>query len=232
MKTSSSHTPLVTAEGTGKRFRERTIWHDLSFDVRPGEMLAVRGQSGSGKTTLLNCVGGLERIDQGILRVGGSDITRLSGQTRQHFFRETVGFLFQNYALIDSWTVAQNLEIAIERMTVGKSGMIPKMLTALDRVGLHNILKMPVYTLSGGEQQRVALARLLLKEARVLLADEPTSALDDHNAALLIELLNERCSQGAAVMVSTHDPRMISACSSELSLTTPSAQKAGTLLPK
>ncbi len=211
--------PIVEATEIAKNFKERNLWSGLTFGVRSGEMMAVRGQSGSGKTTLLNCVGALESVDSGDLIVAGTNLGHMKGGQRRRFFRESVGFLFQNYALIESWTVERNLQVPLEHSHQNKETKRRKMLQVLDRVGLGDILGKAVYSLSGGEQQRVALARLLLKDAHVILADEPTSALDDHNAGLLIELLLEKCETGAAVMISTHDPRLLVACHTELRLT-------------
>lgn len=211
--------PLIVAQGITKHFKERQLWAGLTFAVQRGEMMAVLGQSGSGKTTLLNCVGGIDFVDDGELMVAGTDVRRASGSRRRRFFRETVGFLFQNYALIESWSVAQNLEVALEHTRVNSKTKRLKMQDALGRVSLAYILSKPVYSLSGGEQQRVALARLMLKDPRVILADEPSSALDDYNAGLLIDLLLEKCAGGAAVMISTHDPRLVAACHSQMRLT-------------
>lgn len=221
-----SGTALVVAADVTKRFKERRLWSGLSFNVKPGQMMAVLGQSGSGKTTLLNCIGALDTIDDGLLTVDGLDVRRLAGRGRRRFFRQTVGFLFQNYALIDSWTVSRNLDVALDDLRGGSKEKHRRKSEMLERLGLSDVIDQPVYSLSGGEQQRVALARLMLKEARVLLVDEPTSALDDGNAALLAELLLERCAGGAAVVISTHDPRVITRSHSTLRLTETSRENA------
>lgn len=221
-----SDTALVVAADVTKRFKERRLWSGLSFTVEPGQMMAVLGQSGSGKTTLLNCIGALDTIDDGLLTVDGLDVRRLAGRNRRRFFRQTVGFLFQNYALIDSWTVSRNLDVALDDLRGRPKEKRRQKSEMLERLGLANVIDQPVYSLSGGEQQRVALARLMLKEARVLLVDEPTSALDDRNAALLAELLLERCAGGAAVVISTHDPRVITHSHSTLRLTETSRENA------
>lgn len=221
--------PLIDARGIKKYFKERQLWTGLTFAVQRGEMMAVLGQSGSGKTTLLNCVGGIDSVDEGELMVDGTDVGRATGSRRKHFFRETVGFLFQNYALIESWSVAQNLDVALEYSRDNSKTKRLKMLDALARVGLADVLGKPVYSLSGGEQQRVALARLMLKDPRVILADEPSSALDDYNAGLLVDLLREKCADGAAVMISTPDPRLVAACHSQLRLTEQSLEDSPAL---
>lgn len=225
--TSGDAHPLVQAKGISKNFKERKLWSGLTFAVRPGEMMALRGQSGSGKTTLLNCVGALDSIDDGELIVAGTNVSRAKGGERRRFFRDSVGFLFQNYALIESWTVERNLQVPLDHSPHNRETKRRKILEVLDRVGLGDVLGKAVYSLSGGEQQRVAVARLLLKDAQVILADEPSSALDDYNAGLLIELLLEKCGTGSAVMISTHDPRLVVACHSELKLTESSLEDAG-----
>lgn len=209
---------LVEAASISKSINERELWSRVSFSVGPGEVFGLLGQSGSGKTTLLNCLGGLAPVDDGEIRIGGVELANASGSVKRRLLRSQIGFLFQNYALIESWTIERNLSLAFPRRTK-RSERRRKALEALDRLSLHTELETPVYLLSGGEQQRVALARVMLKEPKIILADEPTSALDDHHCELLVGVLREHCARGGAVVVATHDPRLMDLCDAIYRLT-------------
>ncbi|MGO4583789.1 ATP-binding cassette domain-containing protein [Arthrobacter sp. 2RAF6] len=202
----------ITANGIGKRFGTRRLWTGLSFVAHPGEMVALSGPSGSGKTTLLNCIGLLDTLTEGTLHLGRQDISRLNQRQKRRIFRHQTGFLFQNYGLVDSWTVDQNLDIALAYSQLRGREKTNKKLAALDRVGLGSRRNERVFTLSGGEQQRTALARLLLKQPKLILADEPTGSLDRDNADTVIGILSECAEAGALVLISTHDPRVVEQC--------------------
>jgi putative ABC transport system ATP-binding protein len=178
------------------------LFRDLTLTIAVGEFVVLAGASGSGKTTLLNMIGALEPFDAGKIWVGGIDIA-----VRRHhlgFFREQVGFLFQNFALVENKTVRDNLRLIKRDCATGTS-----MEEALTAVGLADKLGSKVYTLSGGEQQRVALARLMMKKCQVILADEPTGSLDQANAALVIDILKTMNRQGKTIVLVTHDPEMM-----------------------
>lgn len=205
---------MIRVENVTKSFDKRTLWSDLSFIVDHGQMLALTGPSGSGKSTLLNCLGLLERVDHGRILVGDRDITGFRAGASRRFRRDILGYLFQNYALIDNATVLANLEIATgaRRARVQRSAFE----AALEKVGLSGRGKDMVYRLSGGEQQRVALARLLVKQPTVVLADEPTGALDADNAEMVIATLREMSNNGCAVVIATHNDRVDAACDATL----------------
>lgn len=153
-----------------KSFQGKTLFENLSLTISQGDFVIFSGPSGCGKTTLLNMIGALEPIDTGTIVVDGKDITNKRNQLA--YFRTKLGFLFQNFALVDQKTVRQNLEIVQKRYRSGKT--IEEVLTS---VGLSDKINQKVFMLSGGEQQRVALARLMLKQCDIILADEPTSSL-------------------------------------------------------
>lgn len=203
---------MIRAENLFKSFGERELWNGLTFSVTPGSIVAIVGHSGAGKTTLLNCAGGLEEPDRGRLYVKGRLPASLGRRARTMYWRETVCFLFQNSGLVDEWSVSRNLDLAIEPMRIKPREAKFHKARVLERVGLTAALNHPVHLLSGGERQRVALARFMLKRGDVVLADEPSSALDDHNCKVLWDAIQERRDAGAAVLVSTHDPRIIDAC--------------------
>jgi putative ABC transport system ATP-binding protein len=205
-------TASITAEGIGKRFGGRSVWSDISFSAYPGEMIAVSGPSGSGKTTLLNCVGLLDKVDEGTLRLGEQDVSHVSHREKRQYFKNHIGFLFQNYGLVDSWTVDQNLDVSLTYSNLGKQDKKRRKLDALARVGLSDRGNDKVFTLSGGEQQRTAMARLLLKRPKLILADEPTGSLDRANADIVMTILSECVSDGALLLIATHDPLVIERC--------------------
>lgn len=198
---------MLTVQDLSKSFSSRTLWEGVNFSLEPGEMAALTGVSGSGKSTLLNCIGTLEPWDAGSVTIGDVEMgPRRRGARRVR--RDTLGFVFQDYALIDNARVADNLGIA--HSVASPKGWDPS--DALDRVGLGGREEELVRTLSGGEQQRVALARLLVKGPRLVLADEPTGALDADNTRLVIEVLTDMADRGAAVLVATHSESVAGAC--------------------
>ncbi|MHA7619191.1 ABC transporter ATP-binding protein [Cellulosimicrobium cellulans] len=209
---------MIEVVGAAKFYGARTVWTGLTLSVEAGTMAGLVGSSGSGKTTLLNCVGLLDRLDAGTLFVDGRDVTALSPHGRRLFRRDELGYLFQNYALIDNATVAANLDVAFVSRGVRRADRARRREEVLERVGLGGYERAAVYELSGGEQQRVAVARLLLKRPRVVLADEPTGALDEGNADAIVGLLRELADEGRAVVVATHNPRVEQACDTVLEL--------------
>ena len=202
-----------------KRFPGKTLWEDWSFSIPSRAMTAVTGASGSGKTTLLNCLGQLEQFDQGGVTFSGLDGQYSGKKGKQVLFRDVLGFLFQNYGLVENWTVEQNLRVALYSQRQSKKKEDKLIGDVLEHVGLDGKEKSRIYTLSGGEQQRVALARLILKKPYVILADEPTSALDTQNESIVMDVLRKEADGGALVMISTHNSRIVEQCDYELSLT-------------
>jgi len=195
-----------------KAFDRKTLWSNLSFTVPSTSMTVVTGPSGSGKTTLLNCIGLLEDFDTGTISFGPWTFGTGSKMSSRRCFREVLGFLFQNYGLVEAWNVRKNLTVPL-RIALGSRGRVDEaMAQALERVGMRGAEKEKVYTLSGGEQQRVALARLILKAPSLILADEPTSALDHDNADLVMEILTEQAANGALVLISTHSDEIARRC--------------------
>lgn len=197
---------MITVRKLTKSFGSRTLWKDLDLTVEAGRMLALVGASGTGKTTLLNCMGLLENPTAGQVWFEDTDLTRLGPGGRRRFRRDHLGYLFQNYALIENATVRDNLDVARRRRRGGDPA------EALERVGLAGREKETVHHLSGGEQQRVALARLLVKQPSLVLADEPTGALDRDNEEMVVEHLREMSRGGCAVVVATHNDRVRDAC--------------------
>lgn len=215
---------MIEVEKLSKSFGSRNLWSDVNFTVERGEILALVGPSGSGKSTLLNCLGLLDRPDAGSIRQDSVDVTRFGRHDRRRFRRDILGYLFQNYALIENATIADNLKVAVEsrRFSRGATGMTTA--EALDRVGLAGRDSERIHHLSGGEQQRVALARLMVKQPSLILADEPTGALDQENTNMVVDILHEMSDAGCAVVIATHDDHVRTRCDAVFTV-----QRASTL---
>ncbi len=180
-----------------KRFDEKQLFSDLNLTIRDGEFVVFWGESGCGKTTLLNMIGSLEKIDHGEILVNHKDISLRKNQ--REYLKNEVGFLFQNFALIEAKTVRENLNMV--KPNIRSEYTVEQV---LEYVGLSDMIDKKVYKLSGGEQQRVALARLMLKKCSIILADEPTGSLDPNNSNKVIELLKSFNKMGRTVVLVTH----------------------------
>ena len=184
-----------------KRFEGRVLFENFNFKIESGEFVCFSGVSGCGKTTLLNMIGMIEPFDSGKLLIDGDAI--VTPKQRMQYFRKKLGFLFQNFALVENKTVEQNLKLIRKQDRTNLT-----MEEALKRVGLSGVLKQKVYTLSGGEQQRVALARLFFKQSEIILAVEPTGSLDEANANRIMQILKELHQEGKTIILVTHDEKI------------------------
>ena len=202
---------LTVSQGT-KRIGESTIWENVDILMERGEMVALTGPSGSGKTTLLNCLGALTDITSGEISIGGESLTGMSAGIRRRFRRDHIGYLFQNYALVETDTIQENLLDPLRCLPRGKRPGQEEMEEALGRVGMAGRSAERVYRLSGGEQQRVALAGVLLKKPEVVLADEPTGALDAQNAQMVLGMLRSITEAGGLVVIATHNQDVMDGC--------------------
>lgn len=179
-----------------KSFGSKKIFTDLNLRFESGKSYALIGGSGSGKSTLLNIIGRLEKIDSGNVLVDKQDIWKIKERT---FFKNTVGYVFQNYSLIDNKTVYDNLKL----ITKDKKTITD----VLEKVGLSSdYLHQKIYELSGGQAQRVAISRMLMKPCKIILADEPTGALDGKIGKEIIRLLLNEIAEDKYVIIATHDP--------------------------
>ena len=184
--------------------RSLTILDGITLDVAAGEILAITGPSGSGKSTLLGLVAGLDRPSAGSIVVAGIDITRLDEDALARFRRETLGYVFQSYHLIPTLTAVENVAVPLE--IAGTPNALARARALLDDVGLGDRGHHYPVQLSGGEQQRAALARAVALEPGLLLADEPTGNLDSATGTRIIELLLElKRRRGATLVLVTHD---------------------------
>lgn len=162
-----------------KRFGEKTLFENFSLKIERGEFLSIMGESGAGKTTLLNMMGLLDRPDSGTVVLCGQKNPAFSSRTAVNLRRRHISYLFQNYGLIDTETVENNMRIATHFKSISKKKERRLIADALEQVGLQGYEKRKVYTLSGGEQQRVALAKVIAKSPQIIFADEPTGSLDE-----------------------------------------------------
>jgi putative ABC transport system ATP-binding protein len=178
---------------------------DVSLTAEAGEWIAIMGPSGSGKTTLLNILGCLDQPTSGAVRIGSTDISRLSRAALVRFRAETVGLVFQQYHLIPHLTALENVMLAQYFHSMTDEGEAHR---ALDRVGLQDRAAHLPSQLSGGEQQRVALARALVNDPKIILADEPTGNLDAANEQIVLDLLGGLHAQGRTILLVTHDERV------------------------
>ena len=179
-----------------KSFGSKKIFTDLNLRFESGKSYALIGGSGSGKSTLLNIIGRLEKIDSGNVLVDKQDIWKIKERT---FFKNTVGYVFQNYSLIENKTVYDNLKL----ITKDKKTITD----VLEKVGLSSdYLHQKIYELSGGQAQRVAIARMLMKPRKIILADEPTGALDGEIGKEIIRLLLNERDEDKYVIIAKHDP--------------------------
>lgn len=192
-----------------KKYGSRVILKDVSFFVDNGELVALIGPSGCGKSTILNMIGVLETVDKGEIRIFGEKVPDINSHQATLIRRNTINYLFQSFALINDMTVCQNLLLSMHFMNASrkdKMKSVDKMLDAVHLLPLKNVI---VNTLSGGEQQRVALARTMLKPGKLILADEPTGSLDTHSADVSFSLIQSLCKEyGKTVVMVTHSPEL------------------------
>ncbi|MEZ2328084.1 putative bacteriocin export ABC transporter [Bacillus tropicus] len=205
----------IELDKVNKLYGDRFILKDFNLKVFNNEFIGIIGNSGTGKSTLLNIIGLLEKTDNGKVIVQGNNNPY---RNKKMLFRNTFGYIFQNYALMDNETVGSNLEVALHFQKLKKQKKQELMKKALDEVGLSCSLKTKVYTLSGGEQQRLAIARVILKKCDVILADEPTGALDKENRDHVVMLLKKLHSKGKTIIVVTHDTELQSLFSRVINL--------------
>lgn len=178
----------------------------ISFSVDKGEFVAIMGASGSGKTTLLNCISTIDRVTAGHIYVAGSDITALKGNDLNKFRREELGFIFQDFNLLDTLTAYENIALALSIQNVPAKEINAKIRKAAKELDITGVLKRYPYQMSGGQKQRVAAARAIVTDPKLILADEPTGALDSKSSKMLLEkfaFLN--CEIQATILMVTHD---------------------------
>lgn len=196
---------MIELQHIWKQFGSRIIFSDLNLNFQSGIVYALIGDSGCGKTTLLNMLAKLETFDKGEIVYKGKSLTSLKNE---EFYRNELGYLFQNFGLLESQTIRENLELGLIGKKQNKKQEKERLLLqALQAVRLDYLsLNQKIYALSGGEAQRVALAKIILKDPPLILADEPTASLDPKNSREIMEILLELRNANRTIIIATHNP--------------------------
>ncbi|CEK33853.1 MAG: ABC transporter ATP-binding protein [Paraclostridium sordellii] len=179
---------------------------NISLEVEKGEFVAIMGASGSGKTTLLNTISTIDRVTSGHIFIGEKDITKLKGNQLNKFRREELGFIFQDFNLLDTLTAYENIALTLQIQNIKPSEIKLRIEEVADKLGILDILSKYPYQMSGGQKQRIACARAVITNPKLILADEPTGALDSNSARRLLEIfqtLNQELK--STILMVTHD---------------------------
>ncbi|EOH76873.1 ABC-type antimicrobial peptide transport system, ATPase component [Enterococcus malodoratus] len=188
------------------------VLDDISFSIDAGEFVAIMGPSGSGKSTLINLLGFIDRNFEGDYLFNGHEIANFEDEELSVIRNRSVGFVFQNFSLIEILTVAENVELPLLYNGAKHNETQKKVAEALARVGLADKLNQLPKQLSGGQQQRVAIARALINQPSFIIADEPTGALDTHTTEEIMQLFKQLNDEGVTIILVTHDPETVVYC--------------------
>jgi putative bacteriocin ABC transporter len=195
---------MIKIEHLAKSFGERTVFQDINLQFAAGKVYALIGNSGCGKTTLLNILAKLEPYDKGSISYRGQELRQIKSH---HFFKDELGYLFQNFGLLENETVAANLELGLIGQKLTKQEKKQREEEVLEKVGLDYLtLGQKIYELSGGEAQRIALAKVILKDPPLILADELTAALDPETSQEIMNLLLSLKKPDRLMIIATHNP--------------------------
>lgn len=205
---------MIEAHGVSVAIGGRPVLDGETVRCMPGIMTALIGPSGCGKTTLLHCLGLLLPVDKGRILINGKDVTKYKIKERRKFWRDQAAFVLQDYGIMDEESVAFNVTMQTS-MFGGRVGNQERLIQALNQTGLQGREREQASRLSGGEKQRLALARAIYKDATILFVDEPTASLDATNRQMVIDLFIDFAARGRTVIVSTHDSEMIKACNNQ-----------------
>ena len=178
----------------------------ISFEVEEGEYIGIMGASGSGKTTLLNCISTIDQVTAGNIMINGMDITKLKGKHLSRFRREELGFIFQDFNLLDTLTAFENIALALTIMKIPAREIEDRVRSIAEKLMITEVLNKYPYQMSGGQKQRVASARAIITEPKLILADEPTGALDSKSSKMLLEKISYlNIKNMATILMVTHD---------------------------
>ena len=202
--------PILRIENVDKYYGNKSnltkALSHLSLNINKGEFVAIMGASGSGKTTLLNCVSTIDRVTAGHIYVGKTDITKLKGNHLNRFRREELGFIFQDFNLLDTLTAYENIALALSIQKVSVKEIEKRVQAIAQALNISDVLDKYPYQMSGGQKQRVASARALITDPKLILADEPTGALDSHSSQMLLASLKKLNEQlQTTILMVTHD---------------------------
>ena len=205
--------PTISVRQLSKYYGAKRVIENISFDISDREFVALIGPSGSGKSTLLNLIGLLETVDEGTITIDGEILPQVNSKKATHLRRNVLNYLFQSNALIPNESVSDNLMLALHYTDLTKKEKDKKIKTVLSKVHMESFLESRINELSGGEQQRIAIARAILKPGELILADEPTGSLDPQMAQTAFELLKLlRDEYGKTIILITHNMDQAQQC--------------------
>lgn len=196
---------IISLHNVSKIFDDKVVLNKYNIKIERGEFICIAGASGSGKSTLLNLMGLLEKPNSGIINICGVENPKLNSRAGNRLLRKEISYLFQNFGLIESETVEYNVSLATRFLKISKKEKESLILSVLNEINLVNMDNKKIYQLSGGEQQRVALAKCIIKPSNIILADEPTGSLDDDNKYIIMEILKKLHNCGKTIVLVTHD---------------------------
>lgn len=203
---------MIETVNLSKSYGNHVVINNLNLKIKEQEMVAIVGPSGCGKSTLLNIIGQIDDQYDGTLLIDEKTMNKLNQSQKEKFIRYHINYLFQNFALIETETVKENLLIGLEYSKLKKQEKNERIAEVLKKVKLEKTLNKKVYELSGGEQQRIALARIMLKPGNIVLADEPTGNLDKDSSLLVMKVLKELQKDGKTIIIVTHSEEIASQC--------------------
>ena len=203
---------MIETVNLSKSYGNHVVINSLNLKIKEQEMVAIVGPSGCGKSTLLNIIGQIDDQYDGTLLIDEKTMNKLNQSQKEKFIRYHINYLFQNFALIETETVKENLLIGLEYSKLKKQEKNERIAEVLKKVKLEKTLNKKVYELSGGEQQRIALARIMLKPGNIVLADEPTGNLDKDSSLLVMKLLKELQKDGKTIIIVTHSEEIARQC--------------------
>ncbi len=210
---------MISLQGISKKYGDQMVFKNFNLEIESNDYLVITGESGSGKTTLLNVIGLLEKPDEGSLSILGIQNPDLNRKSGRMLVRDHMGYLFQNFALVENQTAGRNIELVCKLKGIKLSDSFVSQ--TLNKLGIAHMMNKKIYQLSGGEQQRVALARLLIKRPDIILADEPTASLDPANAEIILNSIAELHQSGATVVLVTHNPDILKYSTRNLQIAPP-----------
>lgn len=204
---------VISLKNITKKYGDNVIFEKFNLEVEQGDFIAIMGPSGKGKSTLLNIIGILEEFDSGSLEIYDVKEPKFYTKAGIKLLREKISYLFQNFGLVEDKTVEYNMNIATRFINLSKQEIEKKQEEVVKNLGLEGYEKKKIYQLSGGEQQRIALARILLKPSEIILADEPTGSLDEGNKNIVMNMLSDLNKAGKTIIIVTHDMEVAKCCS-------------------
>lgn len=199
---------MIELKNITRQFPDNIIFNDFNIQFEAGKSYALIGASGSGKTTLLNIIGKLEKVDKGEVLINGTPLKNIK---EKEYFKDYISYLFQNYGLIENKSIKENLELAFIGKKLKTNEKNQMMQEALEQVNLQLDMDRKIFSLSGGEAQRVAVAKTILKDSPIILADEPTASLDETNSREIIDLILNLQDENRIIIIATHNPSVYNA---------------------